>query len=131
MKHSQIKQQTIPKAVPQSIHQRLSYLCDAIGAEPVMETVTLFQHNMGDEIQILKRLSEQKDFEQVKFLAHKLKSIAANIGAVKMASVFELIENSPAGAPAVKIHPHFDVLNREYSCAVVALNEFLKNISKN
>ncbi len=66
----------------------LDHLFHLSGDDPdfIIEILTMFLEQVEEEMQQIQNLADEKNWEQIKYTAHRLRSSAGSVGALKIAS---------------------------------------------
>ncbi len=77
-----------------NILKRLLVLKNETNMEVTAEILRMFSERQSDYELKMKNYILHNDFENIKFLAHNLKSTSANIGAVRLPQICQWVEDS-------------------------------------
>lgn len=85
--------------------------------EFVIEILEMFVVQAKEEVQRIIELSEQKQWQEIKLAAHKLRSSAGSVGAFKIASKCSELESYIATADDIEKRVHLYVQNFKDTCS--------------
>lgn len=121
----------IQKTQDQDIYQQLldlemlqSYV-EIVGAQPVIDSVTLFEHSMPAYLEVLDSNMVAKDKEGIVGEAHKIKGAAGSVGLKRIQKIAQKAQSPEAPAWWENISDWVEEIKNEYQSDIVLLKQWL------
>ncbi len=112
--------------------QRLKELYSITNGEKLVRDLITIFNQYRTQIEAMEGFIHEKNFYQCKFVAHKMKAAAANLGAetlAKQCDFFENLEESNAACAEDEILKRYRAFRKDYEQVTVALEDAVKEIS--
>lgn len=107
-----------------SIELRLTSLQQLTNAELVHDLVNMFIDKENFYRAEFSRVMGAKNFEELRFYSHNLKSSSSNLGALKLTQVCQYVETISDKKDFAKLQIYVNVILNEYSKVILYLQKF-------
>ena len=109
-------------------HINTDYLTDATGGDIsiIKEIIGIFKDQVADSNVKMLELYEQKNYEELGHLAHKMKSSVAILGMDKLATTLKTFEIQTRTEECVEMYPEYiKMFKEETAAAFVELDDYI------
>ena len=118
----------VKKIIMEYKHINTDYLMDATGGDIsiIKEIIGIFKDQVADSNIKMVELFEQKNYEELGHLAHKMKSSVAILGMDKLATTLKTFEIQTRTAECVEMYPEYiKMFKEETAAAFVELDDYI------